>query len=125
MKAVSGSLKLNSQLIVLLAGALLLATELAAPLMNALEPAGERLALLYSTNHLFDATTGDSPTLSRQRVASAGLTNVIAAATPAAPGRPTPFPQALQLEWASSAPAPQAKATSIRIVDLLANRTRN
>ena len=125
MKAVSGSLKLNSQLIVLLAGALLLATELAAPVMNALEPAGERLALLYSTNRLFDATTGDSPTLSRQRVASAGLMNVIDAAAPVASGQPTPFPPALRLEWASSAPAPQAKATSIRIVDLLANRNRN
>ncbi len=118
MKTVSGSLKLNNQLIVLLAGALLLAVQLATPLLSAPAPAGERLPLPTSA----DSRPGVAHLLAANRVASAELAGVLGGASFPTVDTQAPAPQTLRLEWASYAPAPYADATSVRLVELLTNQ---
>jgi len=108
-------------LIVLLAGVLLLAAQLAAPLLNVRAPVTERLSLPYPANDTGHSMTDSKPGVARQRVASAELTDVLGGAAPAAPGRPTPSPRAIRLEWATNPPALYAEAASLRLVELLAN----
>lgn len=126
MKTVSGSLKLKNHLIVLLAGALLLAVQLATPLLSALAPAGERLPLPTSADSPAPSTADSRPgvahLLAANRVASAELAGVLGGASFPTVDTQAPAPQALRLEWASYAPAPYADATSVRLVELLTNQ---
>ncbi len=122
MKAVTGWRKEHSNWSIVLFFVLLLAAQLAAPLMEMITQVIEHIPATNAVNqpaYASENLLGVAHHRAANRVASTELTNVLDGG-PMTIGPQAPTPNTLHLEWAT-ATTPYRYAASVRLVELLAN----